>query len=194
MRRWLVGLLLVLLALPLAAQRGGGFRGGGFGGRFLLGPGTPPVYDGRFTLARLYYGSYPGWSYDWPDMESHLGRILDDLTSLRPTHDLNNVLRMDDPALMKFPVAYLSEPGYWFPTDAEATGLRTYLAKGGFLIVDDFHFANEWAVFETAMRQVLPGVRIERLDLSHPVFNSFFPIKSLKRALPRPPGRAGTHG
>jgi hypothetical protein len=190
MTRWLAGLLLVMVALPLDAQRGG-LRGGGFRGRFALSPGTPPAYDGRFTLARLYYGSYAGWSFDWPDMESHLGRIIDDLTSMRPTHDLNNVLRMDDPELLKFPVAYLSEPGYWFPTESEAAGLRTYLAKGGFLIVDDFHFANEWAVFEVAMRQVLPGARIERLDLSHPVFNSFFPIKSLNVPYP---GRLGEQG
>ena len=110
---------------------------------------------------------------------------------MRPTHDLNNVLRMDDPELLKFPVAYLSEPGFWFPTESEADGLRTYLAKGGFLIVDDFHFANEWAVFESAMRQVLPNARIERLDLTHPVFNSFFPIKSLEVPYP---GRLGEQG
>ena len=76
MRRWLVLVLLVALALPtlhVEAQRGGGFRGGGFRSRFMLGPGTPPAYDGRFTLARLYYGDYAGWSFDWPDMESHLG-------------------------------------------------------------------------------------------------------------------------
>ena len=35
--------------------------------------------------------------------------------------------------LMKYPIAYLSEPGYWVPSDAEAEGLRRYLAKGGFL-------------------------------------------------------------
>lgn len=179
---------LLALALPAGAQR----RGGGFRGfSQLLRPMTPAAYDGRFTLARLYYGNYPGWSYDWPDMEDHLGRIVDDLTSLRPAHGLNNVFRMDDPELLKFPVAYLSEPGYWFPTEAEAAGLRTYLRKGGFLIIDDFHFPEEWAVFQSAMGQVLPGARIERLALTHPVFNSFFPIKSLDVPYP---GRLGEMG
>ena len=38
---------------------------------------------------------------------------------------------MDDPELLKFPVAYLSEPGYWFPSDSEAVGLRTYWPRAG---------------------------------------------------------------
>ena len=192
MRRRLVGLLVVLalLALPIAAQRGGGRGGfGGFRGAFA--PPSPPAYDGRFTLARLYYPLYPGWSFDWPDMEAHLGSILEHITALRPSHNLDNVVRMDDPDLLKFPVTYLSEPGYWFPAPSEVEGLRTYLRKGGFLIVDDFHFPNEWAVFERAMREVLPNARIERLDITHPVFNSFFPIKSLDVPYP---GRMGEQG
>jgi hypothetical protein len=186
MRRWLTGVLLLVLVLPLEAQRGGGFRR-----QFSFGLPTPARYDGQFTLARLFYDRYPGWQYDWPDMESHLGRILRDLTTLRAQHDRNNIFRMDDPELLKFPIAYLSEPGYWFPTDEEVAGLRTYIQKGGFLIIDDFHFAEEWAVFEIAMHKVLPGARIERLDVRHPVFNSFFPIRTL--AVPYP-GRLGEMG
>jgi hypothetical protein len=101
---------------------------------------------------------------------------------------------MDDPELMKFPIAYLSEPGYWFPTEAEAAGLRTYLHKGGFLIVDDFHFPEEWSVFEAAMKQVLPEGKIVRLSINHPVFNSFFPIRSLDVPYPGRLGQMGLMG
>jgi hypothetical protein len=94
------------------------------------------------------------------------------------------VLDLDDPEFFRYPLAYLSEPGYWLPSPAEADGLRQYLLKGGFLIVDDFHYANEWAVFEAAMRRVLPEGRITRLDASHPIYNSFFAIDSL--AIPYP--------
>ena len=191
MKRFLVAVLLAGLVLPLSAQRGGGFRGRM---QSIFGPDQPARYDGRFMLARLYYSMFPGWSYDWPDMEQHLGSILDDLTAMRSSHARDNVLRMDDPNLLKYPVAYLSEPGFWYPTDKEVEGLRTFLNKGGFLIVDDFHFAEEWAVFESAMHQVLPGARIDRLQLSHPVFNSFFPIKSLDVPYPGPLGERGLMG
>jgi hypothetical protein len=103
----------------------------------------------------------------------------------------SNVHTFDDPALFKYPLAYLSEPGYWFPNETEVEGLRQYLRKGGFLIVDDFHFDNEWDVFEAAMRRVLPDGQIVRLELSHPIFNTFFQIRSLEVPYP---GRLGEQG
>ena len=90
----------------------------------------------------------------------------------------SNIYDMDDPQLFRYPIAYLSEPGYWHPTESEATGLRTWLAKGGFLIVDDFYF-NQWDNFERSMRMVLPEAKILPLDVSHPVFQSFFHIATL---------------
>jgi hypothetical protein len=185
--RLLMGLSLVaLMTWPATAQRG----------RVRSSPYAALDYDGRFQLARLYYGRYAGWSYDWPDMEENLGALLPLLTSVpqneRPVG--TNIFRMDDPELLKFPVAYLSEPGYWLPTDAEVQGLRTFLDKGGFLIIDDFHFDNEWAVFERAMRRVLPAAEILRLTLDHPVFNAFFAIKSLDVPYPGGLGQQGLMG
>jgi hypothetical protein len=178
-------LVAVVAIVTLQAQRR----------RFGFGPPVPDEqllpYNGRFTIVRLWYPFYGGWSYDYPDMEQNLTLILNDLTLVRPRPDGSSIIRMDDPELMRFPVAYLSEPGYWYPTDSEAQGLRTYLAKGGFLIVDDFHFEREWRVFEDAMRKVIPGARIERLEVSHPVFNSFFSISSLDVPYP---GRLGQNG
>jgi len=150
----------------LAAQ---GFR------RFVWEPNVP--YDGKFTFARLSYAQYPGWSYDYPAMERHLMTMLEEITELRPHRLGSNIHAMDDPELLKYPVAYLSEPGYWYPTESEVLGLRTYLAKGGFLIVDDF-MQNEWYNFERQMLRVLPGANIEQLRPDHPVFNSFFHIES----------------
>jgi hypothetical protein len=183
--RWaLAGIVLVLSSATADGQR--------FGFRSPRVP-TPAPYDGQFTLARLWYDHFPGWSYDWPDMEDNLGRLLPHISAITP-NPRGTILRMDDPELLKFPVAYLSEPGYWYPTDAEARGLREYLEKGAFLIVDDFHFVEEWVVFERAMKQVLPQARIERLTLSHPVFNTFFVIKSLEVPYPGQMGQRGLMG
>jgi len=181
-RLTLVALLALGLAVPAVAQ---------FGRRYIPAASAPVAYNGQFVIVRLWYPRYPGWSYDYPEMEQNFTLILRDI-SLLPAHpDGSNIFRMDDPELLKFPVAYLSEPGYWFPSESEVLGLRTYLAKGGFLIVDDFHFEQEWRVFESAMRRVLPDGRIDRLDASHPVFNSFFAIKSLDVPYP---GRLGEQG
>jgi hypothetical protein len=184
LRRLTLLAILLALALPASAQNWRGF--------------IPPTvaYDGRFVLARLYYRAYPGWSFDWPDMEDNFNKILTSITSLRPHPNPSNgnIFRMDDPELLKFPVAYLSEPGYWYPTESEVIGLRTYLHKGGFLIVDDFHFPEEWAVFERAMHAVLPEAEIEPLDVSHPIFHSFFDIKTLRLPYPGGLGQRGLMG
>lgn len=166
---WLAGLLIA--AVPLAAAAQVRF---GFGLRYQNAP-----YDGRVSLLRARYQQYPGWAYDYPAMEHNLARVLHDITTIRPNLEAADILDLDEAELFRYPLVYLSEPGYWFPSPTEAEGLRTYLAKGGFLIVDDFHFQNEWSVFEAAMRRVLPTARIFRLDASHPIYNTFFEITSL---------------
>ena len=167
--RWLTAVLLGVVALgfaaALTAQRGRG-RPGPFG--FAADRNGNVRYDGRFTFARIQYAGYIGWAFDYPEMERHLTTILKELTSVKPHTDASNIHTFDDPELFKFPVAYLSEPGYWYPSEEEARGLRDYLDKGGFLIIDDFHYPDEWRVFETAMRRVLPDARIERLTLTIP--------------------------
>ena len=183
---WIAGVLAVAVPLVAAAQ-----RGRFLGGSPLWGQSRNVPYDGRFTVVRVQYAMYGGWAADYPTMEENLTTILREITEIRPHVAGSNVHTFDDPELLKYPVAYLSEPGYWHPDEAEVLGLRQYLQKGGFLIVDDFHFSNEWTVFERAMRRVLPAARIDRLELSHPIFNSFFRIKSLQVPYP---GRLGEQG
>jgi hypothetical protein len=150
--------------------------------RFRMGAIEPNVpYDGRFTFVRLQYtnqGGRGGWAFDYPAMERNFMTILEELTTIDPHRRGSNVHTMDDTALFRYSVAYLSEPGYWLPNEAEAAGLRDWLTKGGFLIVDDF-FGRQWDRFEASMAMVLPEARIVDLDVSHPIFNSFFTISTL---------------
>jgi hypothetical protein len=149
-------------------------------------------YDGKFTFVRLSYTVYSrsGWEFDYPAMERNFMTILNDLTSVHPHVRESNIHAMDDPELGRYPVAYLSEPGYWRPDDSQAAGLRTWIAKGGFLIVDDFYGPYQWQNFEESMKKVLPNGRIIPLDVSHPIFDSFFKIPTLTgMSHPDQPGR-----
>jgi hypothetical protein len=156
---------------------------GQWGRRFRIEPNI--AYDGRFTFARIRYTVYrrSGWEFDYPTMERNLMAMVGEITSLKPHAVASNIFTFDDPELLKYPVAYLSEPGYWIPSQREAAGLQTYLAKGGFLIVDDF-MRNEWYNFEAQIRRAIPGAVIHPLDVSHPVFDSFFRIRSLAMVYP----------
>jgi hypothetical protein len=148
-------------------------------GRIMQEPNAS--YDGRFTFVRLSYTVYgrSGWEFDYPAMERNFMTILNDLTAVHPHVRESNIHAMDDPELGRYPVAYLSEPGWWRPDDSQAAGLRTWLAKGGFLIVDDFYGPYQWQNFEQSMKKVLPNGRIIPLDVTHPIFDSFFKIQSL---------------
>jgi hypothetical protein len=170
--RMLAGIVGVLAALGTTAGIAISQRG------MFIEPNIP--YDGRFTFVRLRYQVYnrSGWEFDYPAMERNFMTILNDLSTIKPHVTESNVLTMDDPALAKYPIAYLSEPGFWIPDDREAEGLRKWLAKGGFLIVDDF-LLNQWDNFERSMKKVLPNAKIERLDVKHPIFDSFYTIKTL---------------
>ena len=175
-------LVVAACALPAEAQRSRSRREVDY---------SNTAYDGRFTFLRLRYdpltgrgggrfgGGEPGWSHDYPRAERNLMKLLSELTMIRPYMDGGNIFAMDDKEIFKYPVAYLSEPGFWSLSDAEATGLRAYLQKGGFLIVDDFD-GPHWINFEEKMHTVLPDGAIVPLDVAHPVFHSFFDIESLE--------------
>ncbi len=155
-------------------------------------------YSGRYTITRIrytpaevrmrFYGrrgrDLPEWAHDYPRAERHLAKIVGELTSVEPVQDASNIFTSDDPELMKFPIAYLCEAGYWQPTDAEVAGMRNYLTKGGFVIFDDFRGPRDWENFQEQIRRVLPEGRIVRLDVSHPIFHSFFDIDSLNFEAP----------
>jgi hypothetical protein len=198
-----VALAAIVAGGVLAAARGAAEpqrqRGQRFGGRQAevdVGPGSLLVpYDGRFTFARLRYdegisaGGFFGrrrgggapWSHDYPRAETHLMKILSELTTIEPYEGEmgSSIVSLGDPELFKYPVAYMSEPGYWTMTDAEALNLRNYLLKGGFLIFDDFR-GYDWNNFEAQLRRVLPDARLAALDVSHPVFQTFFATQSLQ--------------
>ena len=99
-----------------------------------------------------------------------------DITLIKPHLDESNIFTMDDPELFTYPIAYMSEPGFWQMTDEELAGLTSYVKKGGFIIFDDFR-GQHWYNFE---EQVQPHrsrtagwcSSIE----SHPIFHSFFDI------------------
>jgi hypothetical protein len=140
-------------------------------------------YDGRFIFARIRYGSGGGrfrrggasWAHDYPQADRHLPRIVSEISSLALRHDGSNVFDLDDPELLRFPIAYLSEPGFWSATDSEIHGLRQYLLKGGFLIVDDFE-AEQWHNFAAQMRRALPEYEPIEIDGTHSIFDSFFHV------------------
>jgi hypothetical protein len=177
--------LLSAVAVTASAQRCD--RNGGVGGNRVQGVYPNPQYDGRFTFARVFYATGfggrnrgdPPWHHDYNDAEQHFSKLLINLTKIKARTKESMVLGLDDPELMKFPIAYMSEPGFWYPNDNEIVGLRTYLKKGGFLIFDDF-FGQDLVNLRDQMEKVIPGMRLIELPTDHPIFDSFYRVKTFE--------------
>jgi len=156
-------------------------------------------YDGRFTFVRVkyttapggyWYGGWPAWAHGYPLAEQNLMNIMNKVSALDPHVDDIDALTLDDPALFKYPIAYIIEVDWWAMTDSEAAALRAYMEKGGFVIVDDFKprrfrggigsdYGSGWDVFAAAMQRVMPGAQFVDLDASHTIFHSFFAVNDL---------------
>ncbi len=195
MRRWIAaGLTLVLVMVSAAAvfaQRRGFFN------RPVDAPiDKAPPYDGKFTFARLkystgpggyYYFGLPAWAHGYIPIpqrgensrsEDDLSKILKAVTNMTIHLDGTKVVDVGDPELFEYPVTYATEPGYMELSDKDVANLREYLLKGGFIIWDDFR-GQDWYNFSENMRRVLPNEQLVQLDVTHPIFHSFFDIKTL---------------
>jgi hypothetical protein len=105
------------------------------------------------------------------------------------------VVDIDSPELFRYPFAYFAEPGYVDLNPNDAANLKEYLDRGGFLFVDDFRTAefsrqtggvgeDDIAHFRRELRKMYPDRDFVRLDLSDPIFNVFYKIKSLEMRAP----------
>ncbi len=160
------------------AQTPGGLQGGGYVFARM-----------RFTTHRNFAapqgrgrgfgrGGGPGWAHDYPDADENFVRILDEVSLSRPPME-TVIVDAASPELHLYPAVYVAEPGMWAPTSDELENVSGYLRKGGFLILDDFRGEWEWRNVLSIFSALLPGRRFEQLELSDPIFDSFFGIESL---------------
>ena len=178
-----VSVVVIAAGVCATAALAQGFGRRGWRGADIADAHVP--YDGRFAFVRLRHtvGSGPGgtrgeppWAHDYPRAERNFSRILQEVTLIKPHLDESNVFTMDDPELFSYPIAYMSEPGFWLMTDEELEGMQKYVKKGGFIIFDDFrgpHFYN----FADQVQRIIPGARLVQLDETNAIFHSFFDIR-----------------
>ena len=180
-------LILSALVLPVSVAGQDFFR------RFFSESLPSVEYNSHFAFTRIRYGARvgpgaSGWEHDYPTADRNFSAILDYITNTRVHLDGSNILDLDDPRIFENPVIYMSEPGYWTTDEAEAANLRAYLLKGGFIIFDDFDGDADWQNMATQMKRVLPEHHFIRLDVTHPIFQSFFGLKTLNIPHPLLPG------
>ena len=110
---------------------------------------TNAQFGETFANLGLIAGDGGGWFVDYPRADENLSARLSEVTRItigrdtrgRPRH---MVATASDPDLDLCPFVMMSEPGGSYFNSEEASNLRAYLLKGGFLWVDDFWGEAAW--------------------------------------------------
>ena len=127
-----------------------------------------------FTFARVRYQSYgwrDKWATDYPESDYNFSYRLQELTAIEVAPD-PVVVALTDEELFQYPFLYMIEVGELTFDDDEVTALRSYLLRGGFLMVDDFWGEEEYANFEYELGRVFPDRKLQEIPVEHPIFQN----------------------
>jgi Domain of unknown function (DUF4159) len=138
----------------------------------------------RYPTHNVQYGGFGGfgsfrpnggWSEDYPKSDRQFTEGVVRLTRLdaRPYEE---VLDPDSDEMFNWPWIYAVNVADWDFNAEQAKRMRDYLLKGGFLVVDSFHGAVEWASFMRGMNEILPNRPVENLSNDDPVFHVLYDL------------------
>jgi hypothetical protein len=187
---WRIALAIGLAATITVAAGAQRFRG------VREGPGVPVRFppprftDGAFTHCKIMYRSVRseangmGWATDYPYAGINLMTRLSELTKTPISKDADGnpnywVVHLTDDALFRCPFTIASDVGTIGLSDEEATRLRSYLLKGGFLWVDDFWGTPAWVQWSDEIHKALPEFPIVDVPPDHPIRHELFDIQQV---------------
>src|SRR6185369_15916734 len=187
-KRTVLTLLITAMVLPLAIVRG--FQFGRHSQQWeweMQDPvPDPPDADRKaeFTFARLRYRAYAGGGFggrgyrrrsSWGVDSNRADRLFEKATARLTRIDsksVEDVIDVDDGPMFDYPWLYAVEVGHWGISPEQGKKIREFLDRGGFLMVDDFHGTQEWAVFMEGMRQIFPDRSIVDIPDDDPIFHN----------------------
>lgn len=186
MRLFVLTVAIALAGLCAAAPAAAQF------GRFGPPPGASPAGEGSpddhgFRFVRVKYRSVRSsrwggatWAYDYPTAEKNLYEALERASNVHLAGP-PLVLTLDDERIFDHPILYLTEPGYWAAGEKDIENLKKYFARGGFMIIDDFHdrpggAPRQWDNFYHNIKRVFPDREVVELSSSHPIWSIYYDI------------------
>jgi len=149
--------------------------------------------DRDFTVCRVWYTSVrserdgSGWKTDYPYSEINLLIRLSEMTPARVSYDAGQkrpntwVVKLTDAKLYDCPFLLASDVGTIGIKDEEASALREYLLKGGFLWVDDFWGTEAWEQWQGEIAKALPPDEypIEDISAADPIMREMFDLEKV---------------
>jgi hypothetical protein len=161
-----------------------------------------PRSEPEFVYARIrYHMTFDGarmrevaWHHDYPFSDEMFPSVLAEVTNVKSNNTAYKIVDIDSPDIFKYPFAYLCEPGFINLQPMDVVNLREWLDRGGFLLVDDLRtsqyshytggFEDDISHLRMEMKKMYPDREFVRLELSDPIFNTFYKVDSLDMKAP----------
>ena len=144
----------------------------------VWGAGESVAAQSRVTIGRLQYDGGGDWYANPSSLPNLLKEI--DLRTTIPVESREVALTLSDARLWDVPYLYLTGHGNLRWSEAELVTLRRYLARGGFLHIDD-----SYGMDESVRREVLrlfPDNPLVEVPLEHPIYQVVY---RFPRGLPK---------
>jgi hypothetical protein len=156
---------------------------------------TKDTFTGSFVFCRAIFDSdrreKSGWRTDYPGADINFSIRLSELTKtdVKMLHGTGEgdmpdpvAVRLTDDSLFQCPFILMEDAGTARFDGLQATRLREYLLKGGFLFVSDYHGTYAKEQFDEEIANVLPPNQYRRVDLTppdHPIWHTLYPVKAV---------------
>jgi hypothetical protein len=121
------------------------------------------------------YRRFQLWKADYPKADRQFTMGVKRLTRLH-ARGIEQIVDADSDELFNWPWIYMEHGNNWILTPDEATRLRQYLLRGGFLLSDDTHGDYEWEQLVQGLEMILPGRPIEDLQNSDEIFHVMYDL------------------
>jgi hypothetical protein len=135
----------------------------------LISPATELQAQNQESLkvARIKYRG----GGDWYNDPSALTNLLGYASQQLPLTISNSYDDIDlgDPALQQYPFAFLTGHGTIKANPTELKNLRSYLANGGFLFIDDDYGLDKYV--RQLLQQTFPNEELVELPFEHPIYH-----------------------
>jgi hypothetical protein len=191
---WGIGILIGALGVGVGVGHAQQIWRGGYGGFTPPKFATPKTFTGGFNFCRVMFTSdrreKRGWDTDYPGAEINFSVRLSELTKTKVSIDSQAgeggdpdyvVVRLTDEALFQCPFVMMEDAGGARLSEIEATRLREYLLKGGFLLVADYWGSLAKQQWDEEIGRVLSPAQYPIVDIpmNHPIWRTFFELKAI---------------
>ncbi len=130
---------------------------------------------GTVTCANLVYGDNKTSVCFSAEFLAQIGRETNVVAEAEFTQ-----VKLDSADLYRHPFAIMTGEGSFELTSEQRENLRNYLTAGGFVVASAGCSSQPWVeCFRREIADVFPEIKLNKIDLSHPVFHTVYDISAL---------------